>query len=233
MAARRRAGYGRRKRPYRRRRYSGRKRRRGNYRTGGYKGVEKKFKDLAISLPTDGLTTNWVLQDDATFDETLVGIPQGTSQSQRIGRIAFIHSIQIRGFLESAAHVHAGYLGQFVRVIIYVDKQTNKAAPLATTIMESNDIKGFRKLENVQRFSILYDGKFNLNAHTQDGTNFPAKSIPFSFYKKFYKPLQINYDGITGAMGEMTENNVNMMIVPEQITPVVTLDANVRVRYTD
>ncbi len=70
-----------------------------------------------------------------------------------------------------------------VRIILYIDKQTNGVTATGTEIMESplnSAILGFRNIENTARFQILADKTYNLRTEafeTISTANTPSWSL--------------------------------------------------------
>lgn len=108
---------------------------------------ELKFFDTALAFTVDATG-----EVPATGQLSL--IPQGVTQSTRIGRQCVIKSIQIRGtaFMQPAAGSGTGVS------IIYVilDTQANGAAASVTDVFEgSNLATQLPNMDNNQRFKIL------------------------------------------------------------------------------
>lgn len=222
--------------------YTGRKRgrggrfrkgQRGYYRKSGYYGKfsganpELKFKDSDI--------------DDAVIASsgTVLGswnlIAQGVTESTRVGRKCTIRQINWRWTVTLPALMDAAdMLSDEVRLIVYLDKQTNGANATVTGILESADYQSFNNLANKSRFRILYDKSVVLNpsAGSTDGAS--TVSVPEvirsgSFYKKCSIPLE--FDSTTGAITEIRSNNIACMTISKN--GVASLNSKVRLRFSD
>lgn len=206
----------------------------GTDRTGGYFGRyalavgEKKFFDGTKSASV--ISTSGVISNDS-----LCEIPQGVTESTRVGRLAKIHSIHCTGYmgLPAAAGTAENDATDIIRIILYVDKQTNGATAAVLDILESADIESYRNLANSHRFYILMDKKVSLSAPGYAGATLgSARHLKGWQYNKHWKdPLPIEFNSTTGAIGEIRSNNIGMMIITEAGNGEVQYKW--RVRFTD
>ncbi len=160
-------------------------------------------------------------------------IPQGVTESQRIGRKCTIKSLHIRGEYTLPTTSTPASTTDRVRTIIYLDKQTNGVTATVTGILESAAINSFNNLANQSRFTILSDKTFSMNmtAGAYDGTNdqFGKISRPFMYNKKCNIPIE--FDSTTGAITEIRSNNLGLLTI-SQVGDVL-LAYTARVRYSD
>ncbi len=216
---------------------------RNNIRTGGFTGMENKFLDCEISATT--VTTSWAAHNPAGVGCTdSLSVPaQGVTESNRIGRVYTINQVMVQGVVEMAAQesVAAPIQDHRIRIIIYWDQQTNSAAATTTDIMDaggSDDITGFRNLQNTHRFRVLYDktlvfrypgqtneGAVNLFAHGK-------KVIPFKFYKKCN--IKVQCDATTADVSSCTDNNIGLGAIAEAgpVAQQPTIRYSSRIRFT-
>nr|WAE43220.1 MAG: capsid protein [Cressdnaviricota sp.] len=122
----------------------------------GYIGMgsrsEQKFKDIAWA----------VTAIDSTGGLTLLnGIQQGTTPSTRIGSVLNMRRIEVR--LQATVTASTG-IDQFQRFLLVYDRQTNGAALTGAQVLVNYDTTAPPLLENRDRFSILWDCNFHLNA---------------------------------------------------------------------
>ncbi len=207
---------------------------RGFDRTGGFFGRfagrgELKFHDLDIndSSIAAGVTV---------AEDSVVTIAQGVTEVQRIGRKCTIRSINWRFNISMASSLNQADppKGDIVRIILYLDKQANGAAAVATDILESADFQSFNNLANKSRFRTLMDRTYTLGhqlAQT-DGTNtgsYPEINISDSLFKKVNIPIE--YDSTTGAITEVKSNNIGLLTISKNGT--ATFESKMRVRFSD
>ncbi len=211
----------------------------GITRTGGYYGRyaygkgkqgELKFFDTALSFQVDTS-----LEVPATGQLSL--IPQGVTESERVGRKCVIKSIQIEGIaaLTPAASATTAVLSY---IWIVLDKQANGAVATASGAggVFTSTVAGsaLRELSNQTRFRILK--KIVIPNAPMAGVsaafNSAVKSI--SCYLKCNIPLEFN--AATGAITEIRSNNIFLLAgsagsgVQDDL---VTVTGNARLRFAD
>ena len=69
-----------------------------------------------------------------------------------------------------------------VRVILYLDKQTNGAAAGITDILESDDFQSFNNLANKSRFRTLMDRTYDYNTPSAAGDGTANDSSGFNLH---------------------------------------------------
>lgn len=203
----------------------------GYVRTGGYYGrfagrnAELKFFDTANSFLFD--TTGEV---PATGQLCL--IPQGTTESTRIGRKCVIKSIQMRGrllFTPGAATTGACT----THLYLILDKQANGAAAAATDVMTSTAFAdSFHNLANSQRFVVLkaWHHTFNCTAGVSGAYNPMVKYL--ECFKKCNVPIE--YSSTTGAITEIRSNNIFLLAGGDgNGDDLVQFVGNTRLRFSD
>ncbi len=199
---------------------------RGRY-SGGR--PEAKFHDIALN--------DAVVASAGTITPTINIIVQGIDESQRIGRKVTITKIMWRYFinLKEIPSEATPAAPDTVRVILYWDKQCNKATATVTDILETATIRSFNNLSNKGRFNILMDRMHTLNYLTltgdQDQDAFSSALVreTFSFYKSCSIPIE--YNAALGAITEITTNNLGVLLISEAGTAVFNSDF--RLRFTD
>jgi len=217
-----------------------------NVRTGGYEGMELKFKDNEVALMN--LANTWGMEDPVALN-TISGVSQGDGENQRDGRVYNIHGLNFQGQLRQPALSALGVAASdvIVRIIIALDKQTNTAQMAATDLMEpgvlSTDLNSltFRKLENTQRFRVLMDKRIRLNVadgqtaiHDGVATRFAHGEYikNFAFYHKFATPIRVNTSGTTDSVGSINDNSIHVMAVSTEGANFTQLAYVSRLRFT-
>ncbi len=205
-------------------------------RTGGYYGRFSGRDSELKFLDTD--------QDDAVvaiggviFD-TINGIPQGTDQSERIGRKITLKSINMHYEVSLPAVNGAASPdgGDVVRMIVYLDKQCNGAASTSADILAGGaDHQAFRALANTSRYIVFMDKFIDINrktlCSTQNADTFDhsRQFISGKFYKKVNIPLE--YGGVGATVAELRSNNVGVLLMTA--TGVAGYACKTRIRYAD
>lgn len=169
-------------------------------------------------------------------DASLNLIPQGVTESTRVGRKCTIRAIHLKGILKNQSTAVVAEAENTLRVIVYLDKQANGATAAVTDILETAAVDSFRNLANSGRFSILLDKKVHLNSGAVfGGTAAPASSgslRDLALHKKCSIPIEFN--GATGAIGEIRSNNLGVLSVVEQASATPpTVQYICRVRFSD
>lgn len=251
MAYRRRNGYGRRN--FKRFR-PGYNRRTGYYarnkarRFGGLslRRVESKFYDVVLSDTTIGAPGQFFTKVSAgpevlTF--SLNDIPQGTGESQRIGRKCTITKIHMRlnfEFLavETPDLVQASNAHETIRFMLIWDKQCNGTAGASLDVVETNVYNSYRNLANSKRFVILYDmlRTFNTTAVAEgNGTTKASRRVIRDYQVNVTKKLwiPIEFDGTTGDITEIKSNNIQTLCWSKHGGRMLLNDSQVRIRFID
>lgn len=178
--------------------------RRAALRTGGYTyttGQETKYVDVATNITNlNSSTTNVIL---------LSTIAQGAGQTQRIGRKAWLKSIQIKGRIYSSTTTTISG----VRWALVYDAQTNKAAPVWTDIFDTAAYDTMKRDDNKNRFFILRD---NIGQVIGNSTT-PAtgqESFVIDCFVKIDKPIEFASVG-TGAIADTVSGGLFLVSIGE------------------
>lgn len=206
----------------------------GRDRVGGFYGryagpkAEHKFHDVDLN--------DAVVATAGTVTATVNIIAQGVTESTRNGRKCTISAINWNYRLslpEVDAAADPGS-GDTVRIIMYIDKQCNGAAATVTDVLESADWQSYRNLSNVTRFQVLHDKTYDMNYQALASDNAgvvssPTVELSAKFYKKCSLPIEFN--GATGAIGEIRSNNIGVLLI--SAAGVAALGSKIRLRFTD
>lgn len=250
-----------------RRRYTGRKRRRTTYRrryasakkrrfgkrTYGRPKTEVKFYDFILTDASLSLVGQNVVKSTpgpATVSNTIVDIPQGVSAQQRIGRKCTITKILGRINFEFLPDVQTdmlpvGFAHESVRFILYWDKQCNGAAAGVTALLKDNAYNSYRNMNNLKRFTVLYDKifTFNTTAVAAGGAESGSagvllveatrviKDYNISFALNVFIPIE--YSGITGAITELSTNNIGILVWTKHGARMAIRASPMRLRFID
>lgn len=196
----------------------------GRFGTG--KNAELKFFDSVFDVTSILSTGN--------IRPSINLIPQGTTESERIGRRATIKAIQWKIDFVRTAETDDARTGALVRMILYIDGQANGVAASVTDILEVGTILSHYNLVNQGRFKILTDRTLQMNSKvfTGDGINF--SSGVDDKYVTFNKicNIGIEFSGVTGVITEVRSNNVGVLLISSG-TAKVGINSCFRVRFHD
>ncbi len=190
-------------------------------------GAELKFFDTVV---TSGATTA-----GAMIDMDLSGITQGTSDTQRIGRKINLKKIQYR-FLVSKNPTTTLTTAGILRFMILVDHQCNGTQPAVLDILETAGFQSFRNLANKDRFTTLLDRNYALNYQAGGPSSTTTTTFAEIQHYDFWSTkadfsIPIEYDANTGAIGDLTSNNLVFLLIGEVTDIIVT--GQIRYRFTD
>jgi len=202
----------------------------GYVRTGGYygrfagKNAELKFFDTATSFNIDQTA-------EVPATGQLVLIPQGVTESTRVGRKCVVRSIQGRwdiAYSPGAAAVGA----TTAAVYLVLDKQANGAAAAFSDVFSGSiATQGLHNLSNSQRFVVLKKWVWTFNAQAGVSTAYNSTVKHVDWFKKCNIPLE--FSSTTGAITELRSNNLFLIAGAYNTDDVVGVSGNVRVRFSD
>ncbi len=170
-------------------------------------------------------------------EDSLLTIPEGNGQSERNGRKITVRSIHMRYDILLPAAVGSNTTSDAVRVIVYLDKQTNGAAAVVADLLNVADWQSFRNLGNTGRFAILMDKQVALNSKsgsgrgTTDTLAFGEDERAFSWNKTVNIPIIYDDSVSTGAIASMCCNNIGILTISKG--GLAAFGSRVRIRYTD
>lgn len=193
---------------------------------------ELKFFDthiVVVTIPTSG----------GIVFTSLNRIPQGITESTRIGRKCTIMKLNLRFSLTYTPGTTSSLRGQVARIIVYQDRQTNGADAVVLDFLETSKTESFRNLANTRRFHTIHDESYTFNRLTL-ATKFDANawvSAQVNQWIEVNKSVNIplEFDGATGAITELCTNNIGMIgVLHDSFDEGETnFHGTIRVRYTD
>lgn len=228
-----------------RRRYALRRRRgiprrmRGRYRRVGYYGrYNRRLTDRSVQQELkfhDVFPTDVIVPTTGVVHTSMVLIPQGTTQKERLGRKAIIRSIAFRLILSVPLVQGQADIpdGEVFRIILFIDKQCNGANAAVSDILITTAIEGYRNMANIGRFTILCDKHVTINRTVAmaDGTNTSSSPLVYRRIKGYYKlNLPIEYSGTAGSITEIRSNNIAWLFITQSGEGGVSV-GSVRVRF--
>ncbi len=210
-----------------RRPYSGR----GKFRRVGFygrynssPGREMKFFDSTFTVSGVNLV--------GELNSSINLVPQGTGESERIGRKMTIRSIDWRFTIRKLQET--GAVGSdTVRVIMFLDTQANGAAAVPGDILEATDYQAFYNLTNSGRFRILMDRTYDSNVKAGSGNGSVDQTFSHQIHGRFSKKcsIPIEYSSTTGAITEIRSNNIGVVLFAER-DQGSDFVSRIRIRFT-
>lgn len=187
--------------------------------------TERKYFDSQLNGATiNADASSWagMEQDPATLN-TLFAPVQGDDYLNRQGRKVQVLSLKIRGFIDAPAQANqtAADVGQLMRLILVMDKQTNAAQLNAEDVISSGSgtvaLQMFQNPAFFGRFRVLKDKTFVLQNPTLswDGTNMEQTGLvrEFKFTIKFKKPVLVHFNSTNGGtVADIVDNSFHLIM---------------------
>ena len=181
-----------------------------------------------------------------TYTQSIVNIPQGYIDGERVGTQVIVKEIDIRATMGYDSTYNQDYGSQLFRVIVWQDKQCNGAAPTAPDIMRQvpsaptqPDVSSAFNIHNENRFCILADKTYTFNCkaslvQTAFGPNPALAGVSKNMHIKICDlDIPINYSGTTGALSEIRSNNIGILYLFQYYDNGVHLYGYTDVVYCD
>ncbi len=211
---------------------------------------EKKFFDHICTDTAITSAATFITADNVQGNTgTIVGIPQGTTETTRIGRKCTVTNIYARINLEFISNgasdlTAATSAHESVRVIMYWDKQCNGNSDTANTmsasILEQTKVYAFRNLANNKRFKILYDKVHSYNTTAiaaGNGTSNDSERVIRDYQVRISKKcfIPIEFLLTTGAMASnIATNNIGILVYAKHGSRMnVNGESRIRIRFID
>lgn len=212
-----------------------------NARTGGFMGIELKYKDSslvahALVSPTDAAGGE---ADPATL-LALNAIAQGDSEQERDGKQVCVKSCFVTGLVNvpPLANQTAGGSIPWTYVALVLDKQTNGAQLNSEDVFTNPGASAvtaaavLRDLQYTSRFQVLDSVVIEpkMIAASYDGTNIEAFGTVCPFKLSWSGELMTNYTSTTAVVANIQDTSLHIIAYT---SPAVgsTLSYNARVRF--
>lgn len=168
----------------------------------------------------------------------------GNDFTNRIGRKVLLKSLYIRGIVTCELADQDGPTvgaspAQLARMIIFEDKQPNGAAPAVLDLLTSATSQAQLNLNNRDRFKIIRDEQFALEAYAYSTTATQAvASLSNAFDIKMYIKLNIEMifnAGTAGTIADITSGALYMFWIGNRVagTDDATAALSCRTRFID
>jgi len=195
----------------------------GRRRGGGCGSLELKTIDSGVG-GSNGLAAGQF--------SLLNGVATGTDYTSRIGRRICNKSLLYR-LIVFPIITASDQTGSVLRVILLWDMQTNAALPAVTDILNTSDVMSPMNLNNRDRFKIIKDQWFCMNAAAYTAsvlTGGSPRPVCWSYYKKFAN--ETIFGGVTNAVGSIQSGSMLSLIITSS-NNLVAYQISSRVRFTD
>lgn len=190
---------------------------------------ERKYNDTTLN--NTAITTAGIINNSS------VNAPQvGSENYQRVGRKINLTSIHMRGSIVFPQQTSLTLMSTRIRIIVYLDNQANAAAATVGGLMGA-DIDSFRNLDNVDRFSILYDKMVECTKPSMTALAGPVYASPETRHdfpdlnRKVNIPIHFNSTN-GGTVADCTSNNIGVLCIAD-VAVGAYIDGYFRIRYVD
>jgi len=204
-------------------------------------------KELAAKAVQSVAGTSWAdTECDPATTNCLFAPTQGNDFNNREGRKCWVKSIKLRGTVLFASGVNLSVASpaQKIRMILYMDKQTNGAQAQGEDVIDSGVtatepvIDEFQNPKNFGRFRVLWDRVYlkRPTSTSYDGTNLEtgADYRSFKVFKKFKKPILVHFNATNGGtISDITDNSFHLIVGKVDGNSVVTLNYKSRVSFCE
>ncbi len=174
---------------------------------------ELKFFDVSF--------TDAVIIAAGDIIPTFNAIPQGITESTRVGRKCTLRSVGV--YLNATVPTINGATtgpppAEVIRLIFFIDHQCNGAAATVTGVngfLESASFQAFRKLTNSTRFTTLMDRTYTMNYMAGIGIGSDADYAAVVQHDTMFKRvnIQLEFSGASGALAEIRTNNIGFLAI--------------------
>ncbi len=194
--------------------------------TIGRSGLEPELKFFDTVVAGTALATTGVITSPS-----LNIVPQGITESERVGRKMIIKKLNMRFLLQFNSNTSE--TAEVARIIVVLDKQTNKTAFSITDVLETASEGSFNNMANKGRFLILMDRYEAINKVNDIGTNVNEFTQAWSWFSKELNiPVEFDNSVATGAVSSQTSNNIAVFGISLNST-TLSLAYTARIRYLD
>lgn len=213
-------------------------------------GVEHKYIDTTKAITALAQVGTSVGLNVDPVPGALNCVAEGDDANTRDGRQIIIDQVHVRGFVRfnGAEEVGDPPDGQVVRILMYLDTQTNAAAcaseDVVTNFGASVALSSsfFRNPNGYQRFMSLKEITLSRPAQSSTWAGAANKytagtiSVPFEFHHKFKQPLKVRFNATNGGnIADIVDNSIHILAAEGGDTPAIrygtAIAYNARVRF--
>lgn len=163
-------------------------------------------------------------------------IVQDDTEDGRTGRRVTVKSIDVKGFVQIQAETAAANTSDWVKLMLVLDKQANKAATItATDLFVTDSILSYANLANKNRFKILWSENFTLGVSGAAASGaalvFGSDARPFEAHKLVNIDIDFDNTAATGARTTQTANSISFIAISRN--GIASMAGSARIRFTD
>jgi hypothetical protein len=173
--------------------------------------VEEKYIDVTQTIT---LSAAWQLQ-------LLNGVTLGNTSITRNGQSIKLSGWEFKLFLTINA---ANTAPQSARIVVFIDKQSNAAAPTATDVYPATS-SSFRTVGSIQRFTILYEKWLVLTPSNVSG-------LIDSLSRELTNHVEYN-TGNAGTIADIVSNSIYVMAYSDAGANFPALVTSSRITFID
>lgn len=215
--------------------------RKRSYKRGPYK--KRKYADLPKEVKFSDILSVNAFQAPLTagtiYATTIMAIPEGSQPFTRIGRKIHITGIGMRALIQIPLGTDATKGSDEIRIIYYLDKQTNGLAANIDDIFNevgasgASSILAYRNLLHVNRFRILHDKVYHVQSKSGSNPGGTSQHSNATVHIKDWMNVDFNvlFGGATADIANLTENNVGILLY--SMNEAASVSIHSRVRYLD
>lgn len=209
---------------------------------------EKKYFDATkASTALVATAASWASTEVDPTANSLFTPTSGSGISNRIGRKVAVHKIKVHGTISFGVKTAQTQVSNYpdVRLILYMDKQTNGAQAQGEDVMASsgtaaavNNQLTFQSLANFGRFRVLKDKLLSIRdgvaTNNAAGTTISMEcgTTPFKWNIVFKKPVVVHFNATDGGtIADIVDNSFHMIALSSSTDAYIAYES--RVVFTD
>lgn len=213
---------------------------------GPFSVSESKYFDTEVSAAAVAESTDW---SGTSLSAGTIALPiEGSDIDNRIGRKIAIYKLVIRGVIRTIATATDAQASAApaVRLILFVDTQTNGVAATGPNLMQAPTTAtiaaAFSSLQNTAnfgRFRVLRDVSIRpgqstaFNSAATTGTQALA-DVPFKLSYRFKKPLVVRFNATNaGIIGDVVDNSIHLLGQKSEQLYTTNITYRTRIYYKD
>lgn len=152
-----------------------------------------------------------------------ININSGTGSNQRTGRSVKLTSWYARFFI----NFNSAAASTNLRIMLVKDNQVNQALPAISDVLEDVSVLGLMNRDNGKRFKVLFDKTYSANSFITS----QQERRHFTKYKKLN--MHVKYDGTGGGIADITDNELYLICISDEVTNTPSIFYRARVKYVD
>lgn len=196
---------------------------------------EKKWIDI---FKADQACSTGQGVDETVYMTSLNEIPIGNNANQRVGAKVNLTNINVNLWFNLPGGTTTLQGSALIRVILFRDKQCNGTAAKVSDILSltanSEYVMSHRNMYNLERFEILKDKQFILNAAAGAGST--TVDLERLIKLKWTGTCPIHFNTASsndGSLQTIRSDNFGILIVKGPAATAVRVMAQVRTKYID